>query len=126
MKFIAIAILSAHLLWIVAVIFGAAFTRGRPVWSALHIVSLIWGIVVEVGPWPCPFTLAEQYFETQAGMQAYQGSFLLHYVDKIVYPNVPWWVIGTVGVMVCGLNLMIYIRRFLEVRRMRRAAHAVR
>jgi Protein of Unknown function (DUF2784) len=124
MKFIAIAILSAHLVWIVAVIFGAAFTRGRPVWSVLHIVSLIWGIVVEVGPWPCPFTLAEQYFEARAEMQAYQGSFLLHYVDKIVYPNVPWWVIGTVGVLICSLNLAIYLRRFLEVRRMRRAAHA--
>lgn len=126
MKFMAIVVLSAHLLWIVAVIFGAAFTRGRPVWSALHVVSLIWGIVVEVGPWPCPFTLAEQYFESLAGMQAYQGSFLLHYVDKIVYPNVPWWVIGTVGVLVCSLNLTIYMRRFIEARRSRRAAHFVR
>jgi hypothetical protein len=125
MKFIAIAILSAHLLWILAVIFGAAFTRGRPVWSALHILSLIWGIVVEVGPWPCPFTLAEQYFESRAGMQAYQGSFLLHYVDKIVYPNIPWWLIGTVGVLVCCVNLMIYMRRFLEAQRSRRAARLV-
>jgi hypothetical protein len=123
MKFIAIAVLSAHLLWILAVIFGAAFTRGRPMWTALHIASLIWGIVVEVGPWPCPFTLAEQYFEARAGMQAYQGSFLLHYVDKIVYPNLPWWAIGTVGVLVCCLNLMIYLRRFLEAQRSRRATH---
>lgn len=121
MKVAATAILSIHLLWIVAVIFGAAFTRGRPVWTTLHIVSLIWGIVVEVGPWPCPVTLAEQYFEARAGMQAYQGSFLLHYVDKIVYPNVPWWVIGTVGVLVCCINLAIYMWRFSEWQRQRRA-----
>ncbi len=36
----AILILLAHLIWIVLVIFGALFTRGRPLWSALHILSL--------------------------------------------------------------------------------------
>jgi Protein of Unknown function (DUF2784) len=122
MKFAAIVILSAHLLWIIAVIFGAVFTRGRPAWSTVHILCLIWGIVVEVGPWPCPFTLAEQYFEARAGMQSYQGSFLLHYIDKIVYPNIPWWVIGTVGVTVCALNLGVYLWRFREWQRSKRAA----
>lgn len=122
MKFIAISILTAHVLWILAVIFGAAFTRGRPVWSALHVASLIWGIIVEVGPWPCPFTLAEQYFEARAGIQAYQGSFLLHYVDKIVYPNVPWWLIATVGASICALNLGIYFWRLRQILRARRSA----
>jgi hypothetical protein len=119
MKFLAIAILSAHVLWIAAVIFGALFTRGRPVWSTLHVLSLIWGIIVEVGPWPCPFTLAEQFFEKRAGMQAYQGSFLLHYVDKIVYPNVPWWLIATVGASICALNLGIYLWRLRQLLRRR-------
>ena len=112
MKFIAIAILSVHLLWILAVIFGALFTRGRPVWSALHIACLIWGIAVELGPWPCPLTLAEQHFETLAGLQAYQGSFILHYLDKIIYPNLPWWLVSTLGAAVCAFNLGIYLWRF--------------
>jgi hypothetical protein len=124
MKFVAIAILSAHLLWIVAVIFGAFFTRGRPVWSALHMVSLIWGILVEVFPLPCPLTMAEQFFEARAGVQAYQGSFLLHYVDRIVYPDIPWWVIGTVGASLCVLNLGIYAWRFWAWRRRRATANS--
>jgi hypothetical protein len=114
MKFIAIAILSVHLLWILAVIFGALFTRGRPAWSALHITCLIWGMIAELGPWPCPLTLAEQHFETLAGMQAYQDSFLLHYLDKIIYPNLPWWLVSTLGAAVCVLNLGIYLWRFRE------------
>jgi hypothetical protein len=125
MTFLAIAILSIHVAWILAVIFGAFFTRGRPVWSALHIVSLIWGIVVEVGPWPCPITLAEQHFEARAGMHAYQGSFLLHYVDKIVYPNVPWWAIATVGASICALNLGIYAWRFHAAWVLRKKARVV-
>lgn len=122
MKLIAIAVLSAHLLWIAAVILGAAFTRGRPVWTGLHIASLIWGIVVEVGPWPCPLTLAEQNFEARAGMQAYHGSFLMHYLDRIIYPNLPWWLIGSVGAAVCAFNLGIYVWRFREWRKRERAA----
>lgn len=122
MKILAIAILSAHLLWIAAVIFGAAFTRGRPVWAVLHVVSLVWGILVEVAPVPCPLTLAEQHFEARAGMQAYQGSFLMHYLDRIVYPNMPWWLVGTFGVAVCALNLGIYLQRFRRWRKARRAA----
>jgi hypothetical protein len=125
MKFAAIAFLWIHIAWILWVIFGAFFTRGRPVWSALHILCLIWGIVVEVGPWPCPLTLAEQYFEARAGLSVYHGSFLLHYLDRIVYPNLPWWLVGTVGATVCALNLGIYAWRFREAWVLRGTAHLV-
>jgi hypothetical protein len=121
MKFIAIAILSIHLLWILAVIFGAAFTRGRPVWSGLHVVSLIWGIVVELAPIACPLTLAEQYFEAGAGIQPYEGSFIMHYLDKLIYPNLPWWVVASAGAGICVLNLVVYGRRFIAWRRARAA-----
>ncbi len=108
----AILTLLLHLAWIVLVIFGTLFTRGRPAWSALHILALLWGIAVEAGPWPCPLTLAEQFFETRAGLPAYQGSFLLHALDAIVYPNVPGWVVTLIGVAVCAFNLGIYAWRF--------------
>lgn len=112
-------ILTIHLAWIAVVIFGALWTRGRPVWSAVHILTLIWGIAVEAGPWPCPLTLAEQYFESRAGWSAYHGSFLLHYLDAIVYPNLPGWVVTVAGVAVCSLNLGIYgwrVRKRLDAR----------
>ncbi len=117
---LAISVLLAHLTWLGLVIFGALWTRGRPRWSALHILALLWGIAVEAGPWPCPLTLAEQYFEIKAGWAAYQGSFLLHYLDAIVYPNLPGWLVGCVGVAVCALNLGIYLWRIRNFRLLRR------
>lgn len=113
----AIFALSVHLVWIILVIFGALWTRHRPVWTAVHILALLWGIAVEAGPWSCPLTLAEQYFETRAGLTAYHGSFLLHYLDAIVYPNLPQWAVTVAGVTVCALNLGIYAWRFRHTRR---------
>lgn len=111
MAVVAVLILMVHLAWLALVIFGAIWTRGRPAWSAFHILALLWGIVVELGPWPCPLTLAEEYFEGAAGT-AYPGGFLLHYLDAIVYPDLPGWVVATAGVTVCVLNLGIYCWRF--------------
>jgi hypothetical protein len=109
-------VLVIHLVWLAFVIFGALWTRGRPLWTVLHLVALVWGIIVEVSPWPCPLTLAESYFETRAGLSAYQGSFLLHYLDAIVYPNLPSWIVTSAGVFVCSINLAIYARRWRSCR----------
>lgn len=113
---LAVLMLTIHLTWLALVIFGAIWTRGRPLWSAFHMLALAWGIVVELGPWPCPLTVAESYFETRAGFFAYQGSFLLHYLDAIVYPNLPSWIVTAAGVAVCALNLTIYARRWFRAR----------
>lgn len=108
---LAILVLTVHLAWIGLVILGALWTRRRPVWSLLHVASLVWGIAVELGPWSCPLTIAEEHFETMAGMSAYQGSFILHYLDAIVYPNLPGWMVAGSGVAVCAVNLVVYGRR---------------
>lgn len=113
----AIFVLLAHLVWIAFILFGALFTRGRPRWITLHILGLLWGITVEAGPWPCPLTLAEQYFETRAGLAVWQGSFLLRFLDATVYPSFPALAVTIAGVSVCALNLAIYGWRFLKARR---------
>ncbi len=117
MTLAAILTLLIHLAWIVFVTFGAFWTRGRPVWSAIHILALLWGIVVEVSPWPCPLTLAENYFEAGPGAAPYHGGFLLHYLDAIVYPNLPDWLITAAGVAVCGFNLGVYLWRLRSLLR---------
>jgi Protein of Unknown function (DUF2784) len=105
-------LLTVHLLWIVWVIFGAVWTRNRPLLAGFHIASLVWGIVVELGPWACPLTLAEQFFEVGAGSDPYRGSFVNHYLDAIVYPDIPEALLISLGVVVCVLNLAIYGRRY--------------
>jgi Protein of Unknown function (DUF2784) len=114
---LAALILTVHLLWLAFVALGALFTRGRPIWTTLHLLALVWGILAELTPWPCPLTLAENYLETHAGHVPYQGSFLLHYLDAIVYPSLPSWIVTSAGVAVCAFNLAIYARRWRKIQR---------
>ena len=101
-------VLLVHLVWIIFVIGGAFISRGRPWLTALHIASLVWGIVIETGPWTCPLTLAENALEARAGITPYSGGFLVHSLDRIVYPNLSLELVTMCGVAVCALNLGVY------------------
>ncbi len=108
---LAIAVLLLHALFIVWVIFGALLTRSRTILRWLHIVSLIWGILTELTPWPCPLTLLENWLEEKAGVEPYHGGFLLHYMDKLVYPDISATTLTVAGVVVCAFNLALYGRQ---------------
>jgi hypothetical protein len=105
---LAIFVLVLHALFILWVVFGALLTRSRAVLRWLHIASLVWGILTELLPWPCPLTLLENWLEGKAGVEPYQGGFLLHYLDKLVYPDISATVLTVAGVLVCVLNLATY------------------
>lgn len=105
-------VLLFHLAWIVWILFGWLVTRNRPLLAWLHIASVLWGICVEAGPWPCPLTLLEQKLESDAGAASYEGSFLIHYLEAFVYPDVSPRFLTWFGSAVCIAILMIYVRRF--------------
>ncbi|MGC1105973.1 MAG: DUF2784 domain-containing protein [Candidatus Acidiferrales bacterium] len=109
-------VLIVHLLYIAGVIFGAILTRGRPWLAAVHIATILWGIIAETTPAPCPLTLAENWCEARAGIAPYHGPFLLHYLDAMVYPNVPFALLVTVAVAICLFNLAVYVQRFRKRR----------
>lgn len=105
---LAIAVLIVHALFIVWVVFGAFLARSRPWLRWLHIASLTWGLVTEFLPWQCPLTLLEDWLERRAGTTPDQGGFLLHYMDKLVYPDVAAIVLMTVATIVAAVNFSYY------------------
>jgi len=109
-------VLLVHLLWILWVILGWMATRNRPLLRWFHIGSLLWGIVAEVGPWPCPLTIAEQWLELRAGPAPYQGGFLLHYLEIVIYPDISPGVLAWAGSGVCLLILGMHTRQFWQER----------
>lgn len=110
----ALATLALHLLWLVWLLLGWTVTRGRPVLRWLHIASLLYGIVISVAPWFCPLTHAEQYFQRRAGLEPYETSFLEHYFESLIYPDVNQTLLMWTAVAVCGAILGVYVVRFVK------------
>jgi hypothetical protein len=44
-------------------------------------------------------------------VEPYQGGLLLHYLDKLVYPDVSSTMLTIAAVIVCALNLAFYGRQ---------------
>lgn len=107
--------LSLHAAYIAWVIFGAFLTRGRPRVAALHVATLVYGMIVEIFGFWCPLTALETWLEVRGNPPAYRGPFLLHYLDMVVYPDIPPNLLVAGAVAVCILNLWIYAWR-LHVR----------
>lgn len=105
---LATCVLAVHGLFILWVVFGAFLARHRPILRWLHVASLVWGILVELFVWPCPLTLLEDWLERRAGIEPYQGGFLLHYLDKVIYPNVSAVALAIIALIICALNLGFY------------------
>ncbi len=106
------AALALHLLFILWVMFGGLLTRRRPRLAWVHVGSLAYGIVIQVGPWPCPLTLAEQYCRVKAGRAPYEESFIVHYLEALVYPGVPQNLLVGAACAVCVFNLATHLRRW--------------
>ena len=108
---LAVSVLLLHALYILWVLFGALLTRSRPILRWLHVASLVWGILTELLPWPCPLTVLENWLEGNAGIEPDQGGFLLHSLDKLVYPDISPTMLTTAAVFICVLNLAFYGRQ---------------
>jgi hypothetical protein len=117
---LACTVLVVHLAFILWVVFGAVFTRGRRWLTVVHAVCAVYGLVIEVVPWPCPLTLLENWFEVQAGRMPYNGPFLLHYLDATVYPNVPPMLLIAGAAIALAANATVYFRRWRKWRRSKR------
>jgi hypothetical protein len=106
---LAAMVLIVHVLFIVWIVLGALVARSRPALRVLHIGSLIWGVVAELYV-ACPLTLLENWLEQRASIQPYSGGFLLHYLDRLVYPDIPPSLLVTAAAIVCVFNLAYYAR----------------
>lgn len=53
----------------------------------LHLPCVIWGMVVEFSGWICPLTPYENRLRAQAGLEMYDGDFVMRYIMPVLYPE---------------------------------------
>lgn len=110
-KILADSVVFIHLLWIVFLLFGAlAGMRNRKVRIA-HISGLVFAIILQLFDWYCPLTHLETWLRTRHDPSlSYAGSFIIHYVEKLVYIDLSQTLIFVLSLFLCGFNAWIYLR----------------
>ncbi|MDA8325111.1 MAG: DUF2784 domain-containing protein [Nitrospiraceae bacterium] len=110
--FLADVVVFIHLLWIIFLFVGAYWGRRYAAVGILHVSGLLFALVIQVFGWYCPFTTLEYALrEKGASGGAYAGSFISHYVHKIVYLDVSGTFIFIATVLLIGVNLWLYLKK---------------
>lgn len=79
-------ILALHLLFVLFVVLGGLLVLRWPRTAWVHIPAAIWGMLIEYTGWICPLTPLENSLRTRGGEAGYNGGFIEHYIQPVLYP----------------------------------------
>jgi hypothetical protein len=78
----------------------------------IHLSGLFFAILIQTFGWYCPLTHLEFWLRSRHNRSvAYAGSFIIHYVEKLVYLEIsPTGILlTTIGLVI--INLWVYLRK---------------
>lgn len=101
-----------HFLWILFLIFGALWGRKSKAVKAAHISGLVFALLLEAFGWYCPLTHLEAWLRSRHDPSlAYTGSFIVYYAEKLIYTELPRYIITLLTIFLCGFNGWIYLKK---------------
>ncbi|MHC5348751.1 DUF2784 domain-containing protein [Pseudomonas sp. A46] len=103
------AVLLLHLAFILFVVLGGLLVLRWPRLAVLHLPAVAWGATVECLQLLCPLTPLENRLRRLAGERGYEGGFIEHYLEPLIYPAglTPGIQLG-LGALVLLINLVPY------------------
>ena len=111
-KILADIVVLIHFLWIVFLFFGAFWGIKNKVAKIFHLSGLAFAFVIQIFDWYCPLTHLETWLRSKHSPSlTYAGSFIIHYVEKIVYIEISRFVVLVFTILLCGLNAWLYFVR---------------
>lgn len=111
-KILADLVVMVHFLWIVLLFFGAFWGVKNKFVKIFHLSGLVFAFVIQVFDWYCPLTHLEVWLRSKHDFTlTYTGSFIIHYVEKIVYIELSRTLILFFTLLLCGLNAWLYLKK---------------
>jgi hypothetical protein len=111
-KILADMVVLIHLIWIVFLFFGAIWGIKNKGIMIFHISSLVFVLPIQIFDWYCPLTHLEVWLRSKHDAAiSYTGSFIIHYVERIVYIELSRHLILILTLFLCGFNAWFYLRR---------------
>ncbi len=101
-----------HFFWILFLFFGAVWGVRNRIVKGFHLSGLFFAILIQVFGWYCPLTHVEFWLRLKhnPGL-VHIGSFIVHYVEKVVYLELSQTTIFIFTIFLCVFNAWIYLRK---------------
>ncbi len=101
-----------HFLWIIFLFLGGIWGRRSGLVKIFHLSGLAFALIIQTFDWYCPLTYLEVWLRAKHSPDlTYAGSFIINYVERIVYIEISHSIILIVTLLLVALNLWIYIRK---------------
>ncbi len=101
-----------HFLWIVFLIIGAFIGRKYQAVKIFHITGLCFAVIMQIFGWYCPLTYLEIWLRQKHDPSlSYSGSFIIHYIEKIVYIELSPWIIFILTLILVSISAYLYFVR---------------
>jgi hypothetical protein len=101
-----------HFLWILFLIFGAFLGVRNVAIKIFHISGLAFALIIQTFDWYCPLTDLELWLRAKSDLLAtYKGSFIIHYVKRVVYFQIPHGLVVLLTLLLTAFNVWFYLRR---------------
>ena len=111
-KILADIVVLIHFFWIVFLFLGAFCGIKNKGAKIFHLSGLAFAFIIQIFDWYCPLTHLEVWLRSKhSPFLAYAGSFVIHYVEKIVYVEISRSVVLILTLLLCGLNAWLYLRK---------------
>ncbi len=105
------AVVVLHFGWIVFLISGSLIGRRMPWVKWMHILGLVYSILLQVFSWICPLTYLEVWLRSRSTSgEPYSGSFIIHYLEKLVYMEVPRGLLFVLTGLVIVISVTVYYK----------------
>ena len=86
-RILADGVMIVHFAFIMFVAVGAVLAWRWPALVWAHLPALVWGVGSVTIGLPCPLTPLEKGLRHLAGDAGYEGGFVDHYIEDVIYPD---------------------------------------
>lgn len=106
-------VIVVHFLWILFLIFGGYVGRKHKKVRLFHISGLGFALFIQGFDLYCPLTYLEIYLKKRHFPEdIYAGSFIIHYLERLIYIQISHSTVLILTFLVVGINLFLYLRLF--------------
>ena len=114
-KILADIVVLIHFVWILFLFLGAFWGVKNKAVKIFHISGLLFAFLMQIFDWYCPLTHLEVWLRSKHNPDlTYTGSFIIYYVEKIVYLEISHSLLILFTILLCGTNAWLYFGKKLK------------